>query len=480
MSDFMKKTFSFSLATLLSRLTGLVRDITLAHIFGTSPFLDSYFISISFPFFLRRIFAEGAMTSAFIPLYHENMKDRERRNMFVSSVLTSLGSAALSLVILTEIFPKIVPWLFASRASEKIIEYSTHLVRITSPFLFIVFVWSVFYSIHNIHGSYFLPALTPLLSNLGIIFGAILGRNITCVAIGFLIGSITTLIPLVPLVKKLGIVYKPTLRYSKEFFKLFFPTAFAMSASQIATIVDINMASFLGEGNVSSLQFASRLYQFPYGVLTVALSTVALPVLTTSKDRRDELNRILKRTLFLTIPAAFGLMILSKELVSLFYEHGSFSSSDTLRTSLILSFYSVGLPFYSMIAVLTRSRHAEKEVILPLKNTILISLTNAFLDIILGLKMGVSGVALATSISGVIGCFFMMKKMSVKISRKDLSKYILNGVLMTLVLALFKNLHKGQLWTIFLVILGAASYALFSKILRVEELREILLIFKRR
>ena len=480
MYDFVKKTFSFSLATFLSRITGLLRDIMLAHIFGTSPFLDSYFVSISFPFFLRRIFAEGAMTSAFIPLYHENMKDIEKRNMFVSSILTSLGSVALSLVILTEIFPKIVPLLFASKASERIVEYSITLVRITSPFLLIVFVWSVLYGIHNIHGSYFLPAITPMFSNIGVLLGAILGKDIKYVAIGFLIGGIMTIIPLIPLIKKLGIVYRPTFKYSKEFFKLFFPTAFAMSVSQVTTIVDINVASFLGEGNVSSLQFASRLYQFPYGVLTVALSTVTLPVLTMLKNKKNELTKILNRTLFLTLPSAFGLLILSKEIVSLFYEHGAFSFNDTLRTSLILSFYSLGLPFYSMVAVLTRSRHAEKEVLLPLKSTMLISLTNAFLDIILGLKIGVAGIALATSISGIIGCFFMVKKMNVKIDKKNLLKYILSGIMMALFLSLIKSFHEGHFWTIFMVILGIVLYTLFSKILRIKELEEILIIFKRK
>jgi len=174
MSKMLKYSLLFAIATLVSRGFGLIRDVVLAHEFGAGYEFDAYVIAISFPFLLRRSFAEGAMTSAFLPLYNEKGKSNE----FASAVITSLGLIALILTICVELFPQIVPMMFSSGASENTVLLASKLVRITMPFLIAIFLWSVLYGILNSHGKFFLPALSPVMMNIGIITFTLLLKNI--------------------------------------------------------------------------------------------------------------------------------------------------------------------------------------------------------------------------------------------------------------------------------------------------------------
>jgi len=479
MSKMLKYSLLFAIATLVSRGFGLIRDVVLAHEFGAGYEFDAYVIAISFPFLLRRSFAEGAMTSAFLPLYNEKGKSNE----FASAVITSLGLIALILTICVELFPQIVPTMFSSGASENTVLLASKLVRITMPFLIAIFLWSVLYGILNSHGKFFLAALSPVMMNIGIITFTLLLKNIKepifGPAIGFVTGGIMMFLLLLPVALKIGFRYKPTLKGIGEFFSLFIPAFLTMALSQINTVVDINVASFLKAGSVSVMQYANRLYQLPFGIFGIAMSTVVLPVLVNERSKYQEhLSEGVMLSLFLTVPAAVGLGVISKPLVSLIYEHGAFTATDTALTGNVLLFYALGLPFYSTTAVLSRAYHAKKNMRTPFRATLISVSLNVALDVVFARLIGVAGIALATSVAGVTSTFYLWK-ISPTFDLKRFSKIICASTLMGIIVAAINSLHASRLWTLLMVCLGALSYLAFCRMFHLEEVQQIKKIFRK-
>lgn len=464
----LKKTLSFSLGTFFSRITGLFRDMILAGTFGASSVLDAYYIAIIFPFFLRRTFAEGAMSSAFLPIYNQ-LKTREEKENFASAVLTSLGLFTVAIVAFSEVFPYLMVTLFATGAEENTKTLAASLLRITSPFITIVFVWAVFYSIHNSSHRYFLPALTPMFSNLGVILGGLTG-SVKWAAAGFTLGGLTGLIVLLPW--KEGFRYRPSFKGLSYFYKLFFATFLTMAVSQITTIVDVNVASFLDPGSLSLIQLSSRLYQLPLGIFGVAVSTVALSTLSQTEDYEKDLKDFVLKNLFLTLPSSIGLFVLSERLISLLFGYGAFTTEAAKRAAEILSMYAVGLCFVSMFQLLSRAHHAQKKVKLPFKATLLVSFMNIVLDIVLGFTMGAKGIALATSLSYMTGFFFLFFKTRLSFDVQIL-KIIAASTVMGTTLSFAKGFLPGRAGTIVLVLLGIAVYFAAGKILRIKEIKEI-------
>ena len=463
-----KRTLSFSLGTFLSRVTGLFRDMILAGTFGASSVLDAYYIAIIFPFFLRRTFAEGAMSSAFLPIYNQ-LKTKEEKESFASAVLTSLGLVTTAIVAFSEVFPHLIVALFATGAEENTKTLAANLLRITSPFITVVFVWAVFYSIHNSSHRYFLPALTPMFSNLGVILGS-LTSSVKWAATGFTLGGLTGLIVLLPW--REGFRYRPNFKGLSRFYKLFFATFLTMAVSQIATIVDVNVASFLDPGSLSLIQLSSRLYQLPLGIFGVAVSTVALSTLSQTEDYDKNLKDFVMKNLFLTLPSSVGLVVLSKRLISLLFGYGAFTMEATKKAAEILSMYAVGLCFVSMFQLLSRAYHARREARLPFIATLLVSFLNIVLDIALGFTMGAKGIALATSLSYMAGFFFLFFRMKPSLDVQIL-KIVAASIVMGTVVFFTKDFLPGKVGTIALVLLGMVVYFVAGKILRISEIKEI-------
>lgn len=464
-----KKTLTFSLGTFFSRITGLVRDVILAKTFGASSTLDAYYVSIVFPFFLRRTFAEGAMSSAFLAIY-KKLENEEEKEQFTSAVLTSLGLVTLVIVFLSEVFPYFMASIFATGADEEVKSLAADLIRLTAPFITIVFVWAVFYSVHNASHRYFLPALTPMFSNVGVMVGCLFG-DIRWAAAGFTIGGLAALLVLLPFGK---FQYRPTFKGLGEFYRLFFGTFMTMAVSQITTLIDVNVASFLDPGSLSLIQLSSRLYQLPLGIFGVAVSTVALSTLSESEGNfHENLKDFIDKSLFLTLPSSIGLMVLSERIISLLFGYGAFTHEDVKKSAQILFMYTIGLCFVSLFNLLSRAYHASKEVRTPFFATLLVSAVNISLDVILGFTMGASGIALATSVSYIAGFVFLALRMKPSFDKK-IFKISLASTVMGTVILLLRGSFKGNLGTVFLILIGVFVYVLLSKLLKIEELEEIL------
>lgn len=480
MTKMMKYGVLFAIATLISRATGLIRDVLLAHEFGTGIEFDAYVVAISSPFLLRRAFAEGAMTSAFVPLYNEKNKSNE----FASAVITTLGIVTVSLTVLIEIFPKIVPALLSSGADKETQDLTAVLSRISMPFIVFIFLWAVLYAIQNSHNRFFLPAVSPTLMNIGVIAGTLLARvfdpPIVGPTLGFTIGGLLMFVSLIPGSRKVGFSYRPSFSGVEEFLKLFFPALLAMTVSEFNVLIDVNVASMLGPGSVSAMQYANRFYQLPFGVFGVAMATVVLPMMVNESDQSQaHLFESIKLSLFLTIPSMFGLMALSKRLIVLVYQHGAFTHQDAIITSKVLFYYSLGLPLYSIMAVLSRGFHAKKDMKTPFKATLIAFVVNAVLDFVLGLTFNVSGIALATSIAGFAGMTYLVFKAKPRFDPMHLSKVIGASVVMIVVISLLSLFSDSRFFTIVLVLIGMLVYAIACKVFKIPEISEILKLVRR-
>ncbi len=480
MTEIVRYGALFSIATLISRFTGLIRDMLLANKFGTSIEFDAYVIAISFPFLLRRAFAEGAMTSAFVPLYTE----KSDKNEFASAVITSLGLATLIITLAVEIYPGLVPLILASGARSEIRELAAYLSRISMPFIVFIFLWAVLYSIQNSHNIFFLPAVSPIMMNIGIIFGTVFSNffspPILGAALGFTAGGALMFLMLIPGSVRLGFKYKPTFKGFDEFLRLFFPALLAMAVSEFNVLVDVNVASLLGPGNVSVLQYANRFYQLPFGVFGVAMSTVVLPLMSSDKKRREQhLTNSLHLSLFLTLPSMMGLVVLSKQLMVLVYQHGAFTHEDAVKTGSVLLFYSLGLPVYSLLAVLTRSCHARKNMKTPFIATVLSFVVNATLDFLLGLIFGVKGIALATTFAGICSTIYLWIKIKPQIDFAHVTRILFCSLVMGFAVWTISLLYQSRTFTLVLVLLGVVAYLALSKILKLKEVDEFVKLLRR-
>lgn len=455
-------SLAFAVATFLSRLLGLLRDMLMASKFGTSWEADAYFVAILFPFFLRRVFGEGAMTSAFVPLYSES-KDKDE---FLSSVLTGFTLILIVIVSVSMVFPEIVVYMFSSGAPERTKELTKTLVRITAPSILFIFWWAIAYSIENTRGKFFYPALTPIYPNLVmIILMLIPGLGIYGPTWGFLIGEGVAFASLIYTLRK----HKLHLTFSHfgEFLKYFFPSFLAMSVSQINSIVDTNVVSYYSSANrggVSYLQYASRFYMLPYGLFGVAVATVILSTISNDRENyKQHLRKGITSTLFFTLPAAIGLVVLSQPIIRLFYEYGKFTAHDTKITAQVLSAYAIGLPFYGVYSTMSRARHALKDMQTPLRATVLVATVNVALDLAVGLKYGPVGVALATSIAGLVGCVYLVLKEREKDLFESENVYVaISSTAMGLLTFWFSTLSSRRFWVLFSTFFGVAVYLSIS------------------
>lgn len=222
------------------------------------------------------------------------------------------------------------------------------------------------------------------------------------------------------------------------------------------------------------IQLSSRLYQLPLGIFGVAVSTVALSTLSESEgDFHENLKDFISKSLFLTLPSSIGLMVLSERIISLLFGYGAFTYEDVKKSAQILFMYAIGLCFVSLFNLLSRAYHASKEVKTPFFATLLVSAVNIALDMILGFTMGASGIALATSVSYITGFAFLVLRMKPSFDKK-IFKIGLSSAVMGTMIFLLNDSFKGNLGTIFLILIGVFVYVLLSKLLKIEELEEIL------
>ncbi|MEK7210316.1 MAG: murein biosynthesis integral membrane protein MurJ, partial [Candidatus Binatota bacterium] len=351
-----------SFFTLLSRLTGLLRDMVIGYLFGAQGTADAFFVAFRIPNLLRRLTAEGALTAGFIPVFTDYLTNQGKAEAMrvARIVFTFLGLFLAVLTLLGMLFAAPLTQLFAPGflADRGKFGLTVFLTRLMFPYVFFVSLVALAMGVLNSLRHFMAPALSPVLLNLSIICCAILfapWMEIPVISLGYgvLLGGVAQLLLQLPYLSRQGFTYSPDFHFKDPVLKrllfLMGPAFIGAAVYQINVLVSTIFASMLPEGSVSYLYYADRLLQFPLGIFAVALGTAALPSFSSlvAKKEYDELKLGLSYSLrlvnFFSLPATLGLMIVSVPIFSLLFQRGAFDANATLGTAQALIYFSFGL-----------------------------------------------------------------------------------------------------------------------------------------
>lgn len=419
--NLLKSLATVSSMTLFSRVLGFVRDTLMARIFGAGMIADAFFVAFKIPNLLRRIFAEGAFSQAFVPILAEykNQQGDEATRIFISYIA---GLLTLILAIVSLIGILLAPYIIYITApgfanTQDKFELTTNLLRITFPYILLISLSSLAGAILNTWNRFSVPAFVPTFLNLSMIaFMLFLAPyfNPPIMAMGWavLVGGVLQLLYQLPFLMKIGMLVLPRINLKDtgvwRVLKQMAPAILGVSVSQISIIINTIFASFLISGSVSWMYYADRLMELPTGVLGVALGTILLPSLSksVSNGETQQYNQLLdwglRLSFLLATPCAVGLAILSKPLIITLFQYGEFTAHDTLMTQRALIAYTIGLVGLILVKVLSPGFYARKNIKTPVK----IALFTLFLTQVMNLMFikPLAHAGLSLSI-GLAACF---------------------------------------------------------------------------
>jgi len=410
-----------SAATLASRILGFVRDLVVARAFGAGVATDAFFVAFRLPNLLRRLVAEGALSSAFVPVFTEYATTRSRQNTLrmlqavTGVMLLLLGGLTLLGILAAPWFVRIMaPGFFSDPAAG---ELTVRLARVMFPFLFLVGLAALVMGILNAHRHFLLPALAPVALNVGIIAGAVviaprMAEPVVGLALGVVLGGLGQLLMQLPPLWTRGLLAWPRLALGhpavRRILGLMTPVVVGQSAVHIGTVINTIIASFLAKGSVSYLYYADRLIEFPNGVFGVAIATAVLPTLSEQATQRDKtslretLSFSLRLATFVSMPAAIGLFILSEPIVRVLYERGRFGPVDTIGTAAAVAMYALGLVGSSAARILVQAFFALGDTRTPMQVSVGAMALNCLIAASLAGPMGHVGLALAIAVAGTV------------------------------------------------------------------------------
>jgi putative peptidoglycan lipid II flippase len=415
----------FGLATMASRILGLARDQVLAYYFGAGDAMDAFRVAFRVPNLVRDLFAEGAMSAAFVPTFTRELtlEGKPRAWRLANSVMTSLVLATGGLVLLGIAFAEPLVRLYAVGFDDipGKVELTVALARIMTPFLTLVALAAVCMGMLNALGHFFVPALSPAMFNMATIvmtvalvpFASDLGvQPIVLVAIATLVGGLGQLLIQLPPLRREGYGYRPALDLRDpalgRVLLLMGPGTIGMAATQINVFVNTQFASNEGTGAISWLDYAFRVMYLPiglFGVSIAAASTPALSRLAATNDAaqmRSTIASAIGLMLALNIPATLGLIALAGPIVALIFEHGKFTSADTTATARALQLYAIGLVGYSIVRIVSPTFYALHRSRIPVIASMASVIVNVILNIVLVRVMGFAGLALGTSVAAMV------------------------------------------------------------------------------
>lgn len=460
---FIKSSIIVSLMTFISRILGLVRDIIVANYFGASQNSDAFFVAFKIPNFLRRLFAEGAFSQAFIPILAKTKETKSENevNILINHIGTKLLTILIIVTAIAVLAAPIIIFIFAFGFYQTPkFELASDMLRITFPYLLFISLTAFMGGILNTYNRFAAPAFTPVLLNIAIILSAVFladyfEKPIMALAWGVFFGGIAQVlfqIPFLIKIKKLPKFVRGTHNEVSVLKKRMLPAIFGVSVSQINLLFDTFLASFLVTGSISWLYYSDRLLEFPLGLFGIALATVALPSLSSQHSKSDfisfkkTLGNSLKLAIILGVPAMIGLILLSEHLLTTLFQYGDFSFTDVKKSSSSLIAYSFGLVGFMFIKILASAFYARGDTKTPVKVGVIAMLSNMVLNLILIFHFKHVGLALATSIAAFINAallyFYLFKQNIYRFDKSILMifiKVIMASGLMILFLFLYGN-----------------------------------------
>ncbi len=417
-------------ATLASRLLGVGREMVLAAVFGASTQMDAFNVAFRVPNLLRDLFAEGAMTAAFVPTFTRTLTSggKEAAWRLGNLVMNALILVTAALAVLGMLFAPQITGSFAPEfaAEPGKLELTTDLTRIMLPFLTMLAVATAMMGMLNSLRRFFVPSLSPAMFNVASIFSALaivplmpyFGlQPIVGMAIGTLLGGLGQILLQWPTLKREGFRYQPIVSFKDptvlEILRLMGPATLGLAAVQVNVFVNTVLAT--GEaGAVSWLQYAFRLMYLPIGIFGVSIATASLPDISRQANANDlpavrgSVSRGLRMMLMLNVPAMVGLMVLAEPIVAMIYERGEFYARDTMNTASALMFYAPGLIGYSAVKIASPTFYSLRDSRTPVIVSVLSVGANLALNLALVRVLGFKGLALGTGIAAILNSVVLL------------------------------------------------------------------------
>jgi putative peptidoglycan lipid II flippase len=414
-----------------SRILGVVREQVLAALFGAGDAMDAYNVAFRIPNLVRDLFAEGAMSSAFVPTFtrHLTTAGRDSAWRLGNQVMNALFAITAVLVILGIVFAEPVVTLFAGAYSDipGKLELTVLLTRIMLPFLTFVALAAACMGMLNSLHRFFIPALSPAMFNVATIVCAVLLvpvmprmglPPIAAIAFGTLLGGVAQFAVQWPVLRREGFAYRPVLNWRDESLMrvlvLMGPGTIGLAATQVNVFVNTVLATGEGTGAVSWLNYAFRLMYLPIGLFGVSIATATLPAVARHAAREDEaaarttIADSLSLMLTVNVPATVGLVVLASPIIRVIFERAAFTAADTAATAAALQFYAIGLVGYSIVRIASPVFYALGQNRTPVIVSVITVLANVALNVTLVRVLGYRGLALGTSIAALLNASLLM------------------------------------------------------------------------
>ncbi|RKY08296.1 MAG: murein biosynthesis integral membrane protein MurJ [Planctomycetota bacterium] len=434
--------------TILSRILGMVRDMTFAHYLGAGWLMTAWTMGFKVPNLSRRLFGEGAASASFIPVYSEQLHaDPDGAKRLADTVVTVLFVLLASFALIGEVF--VWGWYYFSSPNLGTAT-GLALCGIMLPYMVLVCLVAIVAGILNVHRHFATPAASPIVLNIFVIASLVITgkaldiparQQVFYVALGVVLAGLVQLAIQIPPLRASGIRLRPAWCVRSEAFKnvllLMGPMLLGLTVTQINTFADDLIAlAFsndrgepLGWGAVSHLYYAQRMYQFPLGVLGISLATAVFPVMSAEAARKDypalckTISRGFGAAVFVALPATAGILLVARPLISAVFQHGEFTSADTELTAWTLSFYVLGLCGYFSQQIATRAFYSTQDSKAPAMTALFAVFVNVILNLTLLWSLGTGGLALSTAI-----CSYLQVVILVRILRKRYGRSILDGL----------------------------------------------------
>ncbi|MBI3900133.1 MAG: murein biosynthesis integral membrane protein MurJ [Gammaproteobacteria bacterium] len=410
--------------TLVSRITGLIRDMAMASLMGAgaSVAADAFYVAFRIPNFLRRIFGEGALSQAFVPVFAEYRarKSPEEAQRLIDNVTGVLSVALFAVTLIGVVVAPLLVWVlapgFAVQEPQKY-QLTVAMLRVMFPYLFFISLVALAGGILNTLGKFGVAAFTPVLLNLALIGAALwlapyLDQPAMGLAWGVFIAGVAQLLFQIPYLRRVGLLPRPRFRWRDDgvsrVMKLMLPGIFGVSVAQINLLVNTVLASFLVTGSVSWLYYADRVMEFPIGVFGIALGTVVLPQLSQKHASAsvDDFSHLLdwglRLAFIISIPACAALIVLAGPIVITLFHHGKFDANDVTMSVQALIAFLVGLVPFILIRILAPGFYARHDTATPARVGVYSLITNIVLSLLFVYPLAHTGLALATSIAAVV------------------------------------------------------------------------------
>lgn len=431
----LKSTAVVSGMTLVSRIFGLLRDMVFAYVFKVGGATDAFFIAFKIPNFLRRLFAEGAFSQAFVPVLAEYKVQRppDETAELVSRVAGTLGGILLLLsvvvVLAMPVFVLLIAWGYIGNEAQ--LDLTARLLRITFPYILFISLTALAGGILNTYGRFAVPAFTPVLLNLSLIGAALwlapyFGEPVMALAWGVFFAGVAQLALQLPFLARLGLLRWPRWGWRdagvRRIMRLMLPGIVGSSAMQINLLFDIMIATFLAEGSISWLYYSDRLMEFPLGVLGIALATVILPNLSEKFARAEPaafsqmLDWALRWVWIIGLPAAVGLGVLAGPILATLFYRGAFSPHDVQMATYSLFAYAFGLLGFMLVKVLVPGYFARQDTKTPVRISLIAMAANMVFNVIAVLLLLWAdfpgphmGLAVATALSSFLNAALLWR-----------------------------------------------------------------------